>query len=92
MYELSSFLLIPNGSRVVPLLMKYASLAYHTLSLSEILVIKKNIYIYIFPIVKSALLILFNIISRERERERRLGTRQVCQNGLVNFVATHDET
>ena len=69
--------------------MRYASLAYRTLSLSEILVIK-YIYIYIFPIVKSALLILFNIIYIERER--RLGTRQVCQNGLVNFVATHDET
>ena len=71
--------MIPNGSRVVPLLMRYASLAYRTLSLSEILVIKYiYIYIYIFPIVKSALLILFNIIyiyiERERERERERET------------------
>ena len=40
----------------------------------------------LLPLAKS---IYYNIYI---ERERRLGTRQVCQNGLVNFVATHDET
>ena len=33
MYYISSFLLIPKGSRVLPLLIRYASLAFPTLSL-----------------------------------------------------------
>ena len=33
MYYISSFLLIPKGSRVLPLLIRYASLAFRTLSL-----------------------------------------------------------
>ena len=33
MYYISSFILIPNGSRVMPLSIRYASLAFRTLSL-----------------------------------------------------------
>ena len=37
MYYISSFLLIPKGSRVLPLLIRYASLAFRTLSLLHVM-------------------------------------------------------
>ena len=37
MCYISSFLLIPNGSRVFPLSMRYASLAFRTLSLLDLM-------------------------------------------------------
>ena len=37
MRDISSFLLIPNGSRVLPLSMRYASLAFRTLSLLDLM-------------------------------------------------------
>ena len=37
MCYISSFLLIPNGSRVLPLSMRYASLAFRTLSLLDLM-------------------------------------------------------
>ena len=37
MYHFSSFLLIPNGLRVLPLSMRYASLAFRTLSLLDLM-------------------------------------------------------
>ena len=35
-YYISSFLFIPKGSRVLPLSMRYASLAFRTLSLLDL--------------------------------------------------------
>ena len=37
MCYISSFLLIPNGSKVLPLSMRYASLAFRTLSLLDLM-------------------------------------------------------
>ena len=37
MYHISSFLLIPKGSRVLPLSMRYASLAFRALSLLDLM-------------------------------------------------------
>ena len=37
MYYISSFLFIPNGSRVLPLSMSYASLAFRSLSLLDLM-------------------------------------------------------
>ena len=37
MYYISSFLFIPNGSRVLPLSEKYASLAFRLLSLLDLM-------------------------------------------------------
>ena len=37
MYYILSFLFIPNGSRVLPLSMKYASLAFRTMSLVDLI-------------------------------------------------------
>ena len=37
MYYISSFLFIPNVSRVFPLSMRYASLAFRTLSLLDLM-------------------------------------------------------
>ena len=37
MYYISSFLFIPNGSRVLPLSMRYASLAFRTVSLLDLI-------------------------------------------------------
>ena len=37
MYYISSFLFIPNGLRVLPLSMRYASLAFRTLSLLDLM-------------------------------------------------------
>ena len=37
MCYISSFLLIPNGSRVLPLSVRYASLAFRTLSLLDLM-------------------------------------------------------
>ena len=37
MYYISSFLFIPNGSRALPLSMSYASLAFRSLSLLDLM-------------------------------------------------------
>ena len=37
MYYISSSLLLPNGSRVLPLSMRYASVAFRTLSLLDLM-------------------------------------------------------
>ena len=37
MRDISSFLLIPNGSSVLPLTMRYASLAFRTLSVVDLM-------------------------------------------------------
>ena len=37
LYYISSFLLIPEDSRVLPLSMRYASLAFRTLSLLDLM-------------------------------------------------------
>ena len=37
MYYISSFLFIPNGSRALPLLMRYASLAFRLNSLLDLM-------------------------------------------------------